>query len=173
MKVKDFDFILSDMEKNDIKLFKHSERVAMLCYEFCKKFDFDGSDRETLFFAGLLHEIGRFSLRNFTEEQQKLLNIDEYYPIVSCAMINMADGFGRIAKIVGQHLENIDGSGVPLHLSVDDIHLCATMLHICDFYDHCRMNGDSHSAAASKLRKQTDIMFPKKIITPFIKMLIT
>ena len=101
------------------------------------------------------------------------MKLQDIYPIFSKNIVNSAEGFERVANVVGQHLENLDGTGKPFGLKAEDIHLYSTMVHLCDFYDHCRMNGDSHSLATSKIRKQQDIMFPKKMITPFIKMLVT
>ena len=168
-----FNYILDIMEAKYPSIYKHSERVAMMCYEFSKKFDLDGTDRKALYTAGFLHEVGKCGMEQETFNiEGKEVKLEEVYPLFSQAIVNMVIDNQRVAKIVGQHLENSDGSGHPQHLGEKDIHLFATMVHMCDFYDHCRMEGDSHNTATAKLRKCTDIMFPKKMITTFIKMLV-
>ena len=167
-----FNYILYIMEKKYPSIYKHSERVAMMCYEFSKKFDLDGTDTETLYVAGFLHEVGKCNFNEDIVIDGREIKAEEFYPLFSKAITAMILDDERIAKIVGQHLENSDGTGHPLGLHDKDIHLFATMVHICDYYDHCRMEGDTHNGATAKLRKQADIMFPKKMITPFIKMLV-
>ncbi len=165
--------LLDIMEQKYPEIYKHSERVAMMCYEFGKKFDIDSVDRETLYIAGFLHEVGKCNFDKEIKIGKDIVSLDNVYPLFSKAVICNLGDYDRIADIVSQHMENLDGSGYPSGLNVNNIHLYAIMLHLCDFYDSRRMNGDSHNSAIAKIRKQTDIMFPKKMITPFIKMLIT
>lgn len=173
MKIEKFNYILDVLESQAPSMFKHSERVAMMCYEFSKKFDIENEDRGVLYMAGFLHEIGKYGNPDELSVGNLKVKLQDIYPIISKSIIATADGFNRVAKIVEQHLENLDGTGKPFGLKAEQIHLYSTMVHLCDFYDHCRMNGDSHSLATSRIRKQQDIMFPKKMITPFIKMLVT
>lgn len=172
MKMEKFNYILDKIESQTPSIFHHSERVAMMCYEFSKKFDIEKKDRGVLYMAGFLHEIGKFGNQDEINVCGTKVKLQDIYPIFSKNIVNSAEGFERVANVVGQHLENLDGTGKPFGLKAEDIHLYSTMVHLCDFYDHCRMNGDSHSLATSKIRKQQDIMFPKKMITPFIKMLV-
>ena len=171
MRLDKFQHVLSSLEEQDKTIMEHSERVAMMCYEFSKKFDLEKGDREVLYLCGLLHEVGKYNMEPTVVIDKTKYDLNNVYPLFSQILIGSIEGFERIAKIVGQHLENIDGSGYPKGLKGEEIHLYATMLHMCDFYDTCRMNGDNHSMVTANMRKQVDVMFPKKMITPFLKMM--
>ena len=171
MNLKRINILLDILQEKYPKVYKHSERVAMLCYAFSKKFEIELREREVVYFAGFLHEIGKVSFDDEIEINGTIYDINNVYPLFSKSVLVALDE-DRLAKIIEQHMENLDGSGSPYRLNVKNIHLFATMLRICDFYDHCRMNGDSHTVAATKMRKQADVIFPKKMITPFIKMIV-
>ena len=165
--------LLDLLEEKSPSIYKHSERVAMMCYAFGKRFDLDGKEREKLYLAGFLHEIGKINFDDEITIEKKKMKLDDIYPLFSKAVVSSLGDYGKISEIVSQHLENIDGSGHPCGLNAEQIHLYATMVHMCDYYDTCRMEGNTHSAATAKLRKLVDVAFPKKMITPFIKMLIS
>ena len=171
MNMGEFKYILDKLEEVDIDCYQHSERVAMLCYSFAKTLDIDTSERGVLYMAGFLHEIGKYQFENTMNINGTDIVLEEIYPLFSKAII-ASRGYERLAKIVAQHRENIDGSGKPFGIIGDDIHLYATIVHICDFYDDCRIKDKlDHAHAMSKLRQESDVIFPKKLITPFLKML--
>jgi HD-GYP domain-containing protein (c-di-GMP phosphodiesterase class II) len=166
-----FNLVLDVLEKHDPSVYKHSERVAMLCYQFGKNLGMDGKDVGNLYKAAFLHEIGKCDFSEEVMIQDKKFKLSEIYPILSKAVVYSL-GEEKLAEVILQHLENADGSGNPNGIKEEDIHLFAIVIRICDFYDHCRMEGDTHSLAVSKIRKLTDIAFPKKMITMFIKMIV-
>lgn len=171
MNTEKINLLLDILRETHLNVYKHSERVAMLCYEFSRRFDIEKSEREVVYWAGFLHEIGKLGFESEVKIKDVIYNIDEIYPLFSKAVV-MAINESRLAKIVEQHFENIDGSGFPCGLGANDIHLFATMIRLCDFYDHCRLNGLDHAESVAKIRKLTNIAFPKKMITPFVKMLV-
>lgn len=171
MKLIKFQQILDDIEDNDEQLFKHLERVAMMGYEFGKEFELTNKECEKLYISGLLHEIGKYQYHDMIIDGVNI-SINKFYPVISSALISRTEGFELISKIVLQHLENMDGSGYPYGLTKDDIHLYATMIRICDYYDHYMMKGKTHDETASMIRSKSNIIFPKKLITPFIKMIV-
>ena len=156
--------ILDNVEQNNPILYKHLERVAMMCYELVKKFDIPRTECATMHMAGFCHELGKYG--GCDKELEK------WQPIISSIILKCC-GYDRLAKIVAQHNENYDGTGTPYGMKADEIHLFASFVHICDYYDHQRMNGLSHTETMAKIREQSDIMFPKKLITPFLRIFVT
>lgn len=167
-----FNQILNVVEKSSPETYKHSERVAMMCYEFAKRFEIEPREREVVYWAGFFHDLGKIGWDKIINIRDAEYSIEQLYPYFSKSILCAIDE-PRIANIVVQHMEQLNGEGYPQGIDANDIHLFATMIRLCDFYDECRMNGDTHSAASAKIRKLTDITFPKKMITPFIKMLVS
>ena len=172
VKTELFNQLLNIMEKSSPDIYKHSERVAMMCYEFAKRFEIDPREREILYWAGFLHEIGKVGWGDIVSIKDAEYGINQLYPYFSKSVLLALDE-PRIANIIVQHMEQLDGEGYPQGINANDIHLFATMIRMCDYYDECRTSGDTHSAASAKIRKLTDVIFPKKMITPFIKMLVS
>lgn len=156
--IKDF---LDKIAETNNEIANHYERVAMLNLAFARELELKSSDQDRMYFIGLLHEIGKYNNEEF----------ENIYPKISSIILKTHKGFSKIAKIVEQCEENIDGSGFPNHLTKDDIHLFAIACHICDKYDHFRMEGYDHDESIAKLRKLNDIIGPKKLVTLFVKMM--
>lgn len=171
MNVKKIEHIIKLMEEYDMKMAEHSERTAMLCYAFAKELKLDAEYLEIAYISGLLHDIGRVGYNKFIEIGDIKIDIEMIYPYFSQAIIGKIEGFEDVAKVVIQNSENYDGSG-PLKLSGEDIGTIATILRISDYYDTQRSKGFSHDETTKMLRENSDIIFPRKIITPFIKSVI-
>lgn len=172
MDVKVFNCILSKMEKSSSELLNHSERTAILCYAAAKELELDANYLEIAYMAGLLHDVGKINLPSILKLKEQNIEIDKIYPYFSAAIVNCFDDCEEVADVIIQCNENIDGSGYPNGLQNEEIGLIARILRIADYYDDCRMKGLTHDETTKQIRENTDIIFPKKIITPFIKSII-
>lgn len=173
MNVKDFQHIMDLMEQNNLNnVLEHGERTAMLCYATAKEFDLDPEYLEIAYISGLLHEVGKVNLPNKLMLREQEIDVENIYPYFSSNLIRCFKGFENVADVVIQNAENIDGTGYPYGLAGEEIGFIARILRISDYYDTCRMNGLTHDETTKKIRENTDIIFPKKIITPFIKSVI-
>ena len=83
-----FNYILDKIESQTPSIFHHSERVAMMCYEFSKKFDIEKKDRGILYMAGFLHEIGKFGNQDEINVCGTKVKLQDIYPIFSKNIIN-------------------------------------------------------------------------------------
>ena len=160
------------MESHDYKMFEHSGRTAMLCYAFAKELNLDAEYLEIAYMAGLLHEVGKIGFHDYVKIGDKNLELEKIYPYISQAIINKFEGFESVGQVVVQNAEKFDGTGYPMGLSGKDIGEIATILRISDYYDTQRMNGKTHDETTKLLRENSDIIFSKKSITPFIKSVI-
>ena len=172
MNVKKIEYIIKLMEDYDIKMAEHSERTAMLCYAFAKELKLDAEYLEIAYMSGLLHDVGKIGHCDFVKIGNLNLELEKIYPYFSEAIISKFEGFEDVAKVVIQSSENYDGSGYPYQLFGEDIGTIATILRISDYYDTQRSKGLSHDETTKLLRENSDIIFPKKSITPFIKSVI-
>jgi len=189
MRVNHVQFLLDQMNERELR---HSNNVACLCYAFGQAINCPPDELEALWFAGLLLDAGKIWLDgrinnkidiSFEEEydirtdEERLAN----YTLYTQAVLNSlssGDGesdidFSLPAVIIEQGEENVDGSGYPRHLLAEDIDTLSKVLRIAAFYDNCRLDGMSHDAACKTIRKQSDKIFPHKIITPFIKSVVS
>lgn len=174
MEIRNFDYIFSKLELNDIDLMNHLERTAMLSYALARDLDMYPEDLEIVYMAGLLHEIGKSSILDEFSIANSKLNYNEVYAerlykIVTAGILNCVEGFEKVKDVILQLEENIDGSGYPKGLSGEQLSLNSIIVRISDFYDTHRAQGLTHDQTTKLLRENSDIIFPRKIITPFIK----
>lgn len=172
MDVKVFEYVLSTMEHKLEYLLKHAERTAVLCYATARELELDSEYKEIAYMSGLLHEIGKMFLSNKVKIGDQNIDIEKIYPYFSSSMVKCFEGFDDVASVIIQNAENIDGSGYPMGLEGEEVGAIARILRISDYYDTCRMNGLTHDETTKKLRENSDIIFPQKLITPFIKAVI-
>ena len=160
MKIQYIQHLLDEIESFDQDLIKHYERVAMLAYVFGKELDLDGQERERLYWLGFLHEIGKFKNDNL-----------KTYPTVTSLMLKGNNEFHRLSYIIEQVEENSDGSGFPYQKEGGAIHLYASIVHICDYFDHLRISGKSFSESMKIVKSKNNIIAPKRLINIFNKMM--
>ncbi len=172
MNVKTVDHILNLMKDFSQQLSDHSDRTAMLCYALARELKLDPEYLEISYMSGLLHDVGRIGHEEFMEVKDLKIGIKKIYPYFSKLIIGKIEGFEDVAEVVSQNAENYDGSGYPDGLSGENIGAIASILRICDYYDYKRSKGISHEDTTKLLRENSDIIFPRKIISPFIKSVI-
>jgi len=143
----------------------HANHVANLCYSMGQKINANAEELEILWMAGLLHEVGKLDAGAFLQYND---NFNKIYMLVSYTILKNIPGFEPILQTIIQHQENYDGSGYPYQLKAEEIDTLAKVIRIADYYDTIRLSGKDHDQACMLIREQSDIIFPHKIITPFI-----
>lgn len=172
MDIKVLDFLISRIEKTMPEVLVHGERTASLCYVLAKELDLDNDDLEIAYMSGLLHEVGKIDIYEGVQLNGNNVDIEQLYPYFTISILNNFPGFEKLSTVIMQHQENINGSGTPIGLKDEQIDLLAKILRIADYYDTQRSKGLSHDDTTKLLRQYSDIYFPRKIITPFIKSVI-
>lgn len=168
MKIEEINKLLDYIALSNAQLVDHSEKVAMLGYAVGKTLGLTPKEIESVYIIGLAHDIGKYYLAKIADNE-----INQYYPIASAiVMAYMSEEFTGIAKMVLTHQEKINGKGV-LGYNATNIELFAMIINMCDFYITERENGLSHDETVVKIRAESDKRFPKKLITPFIKTIVT
>lgn len=161
--------MLSYMEREmGDELYGHSERVALLSYITGKEINLETNDLQSLYFAGLFHEIGKTNLPEKIIIENKTIDINKIYPYFSKVMLDNFDNFDKVKEIILKHHENFDGSGYPKGLIGEEIGLLAMIVRISDFYDHNKKN-NTHEEIIKLLNENGNVKFSKQIIKPFTK----
>ena len=121
----------------------HSRRVALYTNEIARIMKLDVITREMLYYASLLHDIGKLGVPEIVLFKDRKLTEDEYEIIKGHAVItknilkkiHFPEKFRDIPQIASSHHERIDGSGYPEGLRADQIPLGSKIMALADAFD--------------------------------------
>ena len=135
----------------------HSLRVAEYAREIARRAGKSEQEQEDIYYAGLLHDIGKIGISNSIINKTSGLTEEEYEMIKAHAAIG-ADILSNMTEIPGLatgahwHHEQYDGGGYPEGLKQDEIPETARIIGVADAYD----------AMASK-RSYRDVL-PQRVV---------
>jgi len=118
----------------------HSDRVARVAVRLAEELHCDADTMNTIYLAGLLHDVGKIGVDDTVLRKPSKLSDDEYQHIKQHAEIghrilqDLAKLEG-ILPVVLHHHESWDGSGYPHHLSNEEIPLPARTVAGADAFD--------------------------------------
>jgi putative nucleotidyltransferase with HDIG domain len=115
----------------------HQRRVAELARTIGTALQLHEKDIDTLYFAGLLHDVGKVNISNDILSKPTKLSKIEYmiiqehsqtgYEIIRNTRLPF-----DISGIILQHHEKLDGSGYPNGISGEQIGLMVRIITVCD-----------------------------------------
>lgn len=115
--------------RSGAEIYVHSLNVAVLALTLAKSLDMSEEDARDLGVAAIFHDIGRGGdsiYKSFLNQHCE-----------NGARILLEAGFSeRVARIVLQHHEHVDGSGYPKHLMSTQIDPLARLLALVNAYDN-------------------------------------
>jgi len=149
------------IELRDVYTKGHSERVAIYASMFCKYLKFQEKELKDVYFAGLLHDIGKIAIPDSVLLKPSILNpkefeIIKYHPVLSANLVEKMPEFSYLKDIVKHHHENFDGSGYPDRLKGESIPLLSRILSLADVFD--ALTTDRIYRDAFSLTKAIEIM---------------
>jgi putative nucleotidyltransferase with HDIG domain len=118
----------------------HSERVAGLAVKIGEAMNWSKERLESLFRAGLLHDIGKIGIPIVILDKPGKLSEEEYdtiktHPTLGGKILEPIQVYKDILPLVVQHHERFDGKGYPKGLSGEEIDIGARILCVVDVYD--------------------------------------
>jgi HD-GYP domain-containing protein (c-di-GMP phosphodiesterase class II) len=134
-------YVVLAVRRHDSGLFTHSVNVCMLGLAFVRHLGWLEQDAATFGLGALLHDIGMASLSQDTWTKTGPLTAAEQedirtHPQRGVQLLeNFPDLAGEIFLMAAQHHESDDGSGYPLGLPEQAIHLWARLLRLLDSYE--------------------------------------
>ncbi len=144
---------LKDSYSNSIEVFSnlvelrgdrvagHSKRVAQLARELAKLHGCNTEETDTVYFAGLLHEIGKIGLPDklINKPECELSNnekqVYETYAALGQTVIMGIDALADTGLLIRSHHEQFDGKGFPDRLHAEKIPLGSRIIAIANDYD--------------------------------------
>jgi response regulator RpfG family c-di-GMP phosphodiesterase len=128
-------------ELREISLAGHSRRVADIARKIAQKMGLDTASIQTIFLAGLLHDIGKIGLpdhllqKPVTQMTGAELGLYRKHPIKGEQSLMALEELREAAKLIRSHHEQFDGQGYPEGLSGLTIPPGARILAVANDYD--------------------------------------
>lgn len=137
----------------------HSKRVAEYAKMLAERMGIDRSEQEEIYFAGLLHDIGKIRVPDNIIKKEGRLTDEEFdyiklHPVSGYHILKGISAFSMIADGAKYHHERYDGKGYPNGLSGDNIPLVAQILCVADAYDAMTSNRCCRNALPQEVVRQ-------------------
>ena len=119
----------------------HCERVARNAVTIGKQFGVPKADLPGLYWAGMLHDLGKIGVPELILHKPGRLSSEEFTIMKRHArlgyevLMSVTHSFERIADGVYSHHERVDGTGYPRGLKGDDIPLFGRIVAVADVFE--------------------------------------
>ncbi len=132
---------INALKVSDEYTFKHSVDVAMISMIIGKKHGLSKEEIREIGVAGLLHDMGKSKIPpeilnkpgKLTEEEFRRMKL---HPLDGYKILLAHGGFSNaILSGVLQHHEKINGSGYPLRIRKEQIHIYGRLIAVADIFD--------------------------------------
>ncbi len=157
--------LIASLSFHDFYTFDHSINVAMYCISMYRLIR-PNAKKESLVVAGLgglLHDLGKINIPTHIINNPGKLSDEEFaiiktHPKAGEKMLEEQQhknsdeelDYETIKRVVAEHHENYDGSGYPLKLKGDDIHVLARIAAMADFFDAITTKRSYHEVLSTE-----------------------
>ena len=118
----------------------HSIRVALLSKKIAVMAGYDDNDCRLIYFAGLLHDIGKIGIRDEVLNKQGKLTEEEFeeikeHTVIGYQILSRIKQSPKLSDGAHYHHERYDGTGYPEMLKGEEIPWMARIISVSDAYD--------------------------------------
>ncbi len=144
------DVLCGAVEAKDMYTRGHSMRVAQYAREIMYRLGGDEVAQQEVYCIGILHDVGKISVRDEIINKKGRLDDDEYeqiklHTVAGYQILKGVDLIPDLAIGARWHHERYDGSGYPNGLAGENIPLIARIISVADAYDAMTSNRSYHS----------------------------
>ena len=123
----------------------HSERVANYAKEIAGRMGLSESEQQSIYYMGLLHDIGKIGISDTIINKTGKLTEEEYqiiktHPLIGEEILKTISEIPDVSVGARHHHERYDGNGYPDGIGGDDIPLAASIIGMADAYDAMTSN---------------------------------
>ncbi len=175
------DTLCGAVEAKDLYTRGHSLRVAQYAREIMYRLGGTEAEQQEVYYIGILHDIGKISVRDEIINKNGRLTDDEYeqiklHTIAGYQILRGVDMIPDLAVGARWHHERYDGKGYPNGLSGENIPLIARIISVADAYDAMTSNRSYHtimpqSVAREQIEKGMGTQFDPKIAQIMLDMI--
>ena len=170
------------VEMREGKATGHSRRIAEQARILAQQMGMTEEDTENVYFAGLLHDIGKLGLPDALLNQPYITlaprerALMDKHPAMGAAALLALDAMEGAAKLIRSHHERFDGKGYPDQLFGEKIPLGARILAIVNDYDALQIgtlldkSATSTEARAFLINNKAQRYDPR-VVDEFVKIL--
>jgi putative nucleotidyltransferase with HDIG domain len=168
------------VETEDETAGEHCERVAANACALGEALGLGRLEIEELYWAGLLHDIGKVTVPREILRKPGGLTLEEYLVMrrharLGANLLGSIDSFHRVAEAVGAHHERWDGSGYPGGLRDDQIPLFGRILAVVDVFealssDRPYRRALSRHEALEELRRGAGTLFDPLLVDTYVRL---
>jgi putative nucleotidyltransferase with HDIG domain len=161
----------------------HSVRVAHWTEAIAKCLKMHDSEVQILYWAALVHDIGKIALpREILKKKGPLSELEwtymELHPTIGANLVSVTNTMSSLAPIVHAHQEKYNGKGYPYGLEGNDIPIGARILAVVDAYDAMTdkrpyRRPKTHEEALVELQQNRGQQFDPLIVDTFYAVLET
>lgn len=168
------------LETHDSYTKGHCSNVSGLAYHLANKLNISEEFITKIYYAGLVHDIGKTIIPQEVLNKPGRLNEKEYdyikmHPVYGANALAELEQMDDITIAVRNHHERYDGNGYPDGLAGEKIPLMARIIMICDSYD--AMTNDrpyrpalTHEYALQELQACAGTQFDPELVKLFVEL---
>ncbi len=154
----------------------HTKRVAAQCKAVAKELGLGELYCRRIYLCALLHEVGTVGLPDEVLSKgitgNKLDDAFGCHPSIGAEIIGKVKRFAGLTNNILHQNENMDGTGIPNHLSGEDIPIGARIIRVVKDFDFLiagKMNEKRMSInhAHAWMNEKIDVWYDKRIVSAF------
>jgi len=159
----------------------HIKRIAAQSRGVAQLLGLDRPTCRRVYLCALLHEIGTVGLKDNVLTNMKLGSekLDESFsshPIIGAEIVGKVKRFSSLTGSIKHQNENFDGTGIPDHLSGEDIPIGARIIRVVKDFDFLiagKANDKKMSIANAYawMKERSGVWYDSKILQAFIDLL--
>ncbi len=132
--------LASAIDAKDTYTHGHSTRVADYSRMIAKQSGMDEKECNEVYYAALLHDVGKIGIPNDIINKKGKLTPEEYavikkHPVIGKQILSSIVEFPYLSIGANSHHERYDGKGYPERLKGEDIPRLARIIAVADAYD--------------------------------------
>ena len=159
----------------------HSQQIATWAAETARVLGCPHSEIESIYWGGLLHDIGKIGIPDSILSKPTALSEEEWeiiyqHPKMGANMIAPIKKLSHIAPIIEYSHERYDGSGYPYGVSKEEIPLGARIVAVVDSFS-AMMDERTYKApmklsdAIDEISKNSGVLYDPEVVSAFFQVI--